>query len=317
MPVRQQTSRRRFLSSKQGILFLVFAAVIWTISALSDSYSATVPIRVELISDVDEFVLLSSSVEVPAQVSSTGFSIIYRRIFPKEIQLLVSQLPLTGVDKSQLSTQFIIESYRKTYSNSTDIQFFVLPTVKLPLAESTQKTFVPVLANQPQLAEGYLLTTPLKFSIDSVSAFGSKRTLEKLQNATFIVNQDNALQGDFTLQAEMTDSIAKLANWSVTAMEVSGTADRYSEVSFEIPVTIINNSTLNKISITIAPKQVEVRFAAPLSLIRSMNASELRAEVIYDKEDSNNQLPVRIYGLPSVTKQVSVTPATVSYYILE
>ncbi len=317
MPSRQHTSRRRFLSSKQGILFLVFAAVIWTISALSDTYSATVSIRVELISDANQLVLLSSNIEVPAQVSSTGFSILYRRIFPKKIQLSVSELPLSGVDNTELSTQFVLESYRKAYSNSSDIQFFVSPTVKLPLDQASRKSFVPILANQPKLAEGYLLTTPLKFSIDSVSAFGSKVILEELENATFEVKQDNLLQGNFTLQAKMVDSIAKLANWSTTAIEVSGTADRYSEVSFEIPVRVINKSTLNKVSITIAPKQVQVRFAAPLSLIRLMNASELRAEVVYEKEDSKDQLPVRVYGVPTTAKQLSITPTTVSYFILE
>ncbi|MGB0274747.1 MAG: hypothetical protein ACPF9U_05900 [Flavobacteriaceae bacterium] len=314
MPTRQRTSRKRFLGSKQGLLFLVFAAVIWTLSALSETYTTTVPVQFNFKLDTNAFVLQTPRIEVPARVSSTGFSVLYRRLFPRKVVLSVKELPIQDVENPAVNTAFLLDKYNRLYTNSSQIRAFVPEVISLPIAQAAQKSFTPTLASLPKFADGYQLASPLKFSVDSITAYGSKVALEKLHHALFKLASHEPLRADFLLNAALTDSIAKALNWSTTTIQVSGSVDRYSDVSFVLPVKLTN--TPENANVTIAPKQVEIKFAAPLGSLRSIDKSSLGAEVFFEKTASG-QLSVRITGLPATAKQLTISPPTVSYFIIE
>lgn len=313
MSKRQQLSKRRFLNSKQGLLFLVFAVVLWALSALSNSYTTTVPVKVILNPDSEAFIPLSNSVEVPARVSSTGFSVLYRRFFPRKIELSISKLPITDLENPAVPTAVLQKAYVDKYSNSNRILSFVAESADMPITLATRKSFAPVLLQLP-LAKGYQLVSPLKYDVDSVSAFGSKAVLSQLNQAVFKLNSKDEIKSYFSLQAKMVDSIANLAYWSSELIQVSGKVDRYSDVSYELPLTRIN--VPESISIALTPNQVEVKFAAPLSILRAFNVADLRAEVDFQKSESG-QIPIQILGLPSEAKQLSILPPSVSYFVVE
>ena len=63
-------------------MFLLFAALIWVISALSEKYTAVVPVHVEIENDATAVILLEKQLHVDASMSASGFSILYRRLFP-------------------------------------------------------------------------------------------------------------------------------------------------------------------------------------------------------------------------------------------
>jgi len=313
MSKKQKTSKKRFLNSKQGILFLVFAAVIWTLSALSNTYNTTVPVQVELISDSEIFIPLSSSFQVPAQVSSSGFSILYRRFFPRKIELVVSKLPIKDFENPMISSTFLYEAYVAKFSSANRITSFGYGTVDLPITLASKKSYAPSISYLP-LANGYQLMAPLKFSVDSVSAFGSKKTLSRLNKVVFELDFQEELKSNFTLQAKLVDSIAKMAYWSSNVIEVSGIVDRYSDVTYSLPLILVN--VPESVALTLTPNQVKVKFAVPLSRLKSFDVSALRAEVDFEKSESG-QLPVNILGLSTEMKQVSVSPSSVSYFIVE
>ncbi len=314
MPTRQRTSRKRFLGSKQGLLFLVFAAVIWTLSALSETYTTTVTVQFNFKLDTKAFVLETSQIEVPARVSTTGFSVLFRRLFPRKVMLSVQELPIEDAKNPTLNTAFLLDKYNRLYTNSSQIKAFVPEVISLPIAQAAQKSFTPTLASLPKFADGYQLTSSLKFSVDSITAYGSKVALEKLHHAIFKLVSHEPLRSDFLLNAKLTDSIAKALNWSTTTVQVTGSVDRYSDVSFVLPVKLTN--TQENFNVTIAPKQVEIKFAAPLGSLRNIDKSTLSAGVFFEKTPSG-QLSVHIKGLPFTAKQLTIIPPTVSYFILE
>jgi len=314
MPNRQHTSRRKFIGSKQAFLFLVFAAVIWLLSALSETYTATVEMRVELKANNTDFLLLSPNVDIPVRVSGTGFYIVYRKLVPRKVQLLISDIPSLDIDNPAVDSDILLRLLRKQHSNTGAVLAIEINKIKLPITASSQKSFAPVLRHPPLLADGYQLISPLEFSVDSISVFGNKAVLDKLENAIFELEKNTDLKSDFELQAKLVDSLAVLANWDITSLTVSGKIDRYSDVSFVLPVTLNNAPDSN--TITITPKQVAIKFAAPLAALRSLNATNLRAEVVFNPNESG-ELAVRIIGLPSTAKQLIVEPSSVNYFILE
>lgn len=292
---------------------MAFAVVLWALSALSNSYTTTVPVKVILNPDSETFIPLSNSFEVPARVSSTGFSVLYRRFFPRKIELSISKLPITDLENPAVSTAFLRKAYVAKYSKSYRILSFVMETTDLPITLATRKSFAPVVL-QPPLAKGYQLVSPLKYDVDSVSAFGSKAVLSELNRAVFVLDPENEIKSDFSLQAKMIDSIANLAYWSSEFIQVSGKVDRYSDVSYELPLMRIN--VPESIAIALTPNQVEVKFAAPLSSLRAFSVTDLRAEVDFQKSESG-QIPIQILGLPSEAKQLSILPPSVSYFVVE
>mgnify|MGYP007000296026 len=68
----------------------------------------------------------------------------------------------------------------------------------------------------------------------------------------------------------------------------------------------------NKLDIELTSTSVELKFAAPLSKLKTINAQDFRAEVVYE-QTTNEKFPVIISGLPVYAKQVVITPPTVSY----
>lgn len=314
MSKRQQTSGRRFLGSKQGLIFLMFAAVIWLLSALSETYTAEVPVRVELEADSDNLLLLSTKIDVPVLVSGSGFFLAYRQLFPQEIRLLTSDLPSLGVNPPKVAGAALFKLFQNKSSNGNNFLGVTIDSILLPIAASLQKNFLPVLRNPPVLAEGYQLTSPLRFSEDSVSVFGSKTALEKLESAIFVLEKNKDLKADFVLQATLVDSLAAIGRWSTKTLTVSAKVDRYSEVSFVLPVTLKNVPNSKKLTIT--PKQVTLKFAAPLTEIRSLSASDLGVEVDFTPNTSG-QLPVKVIGLSPSAKQIVVEPSVVHYFIVE
>jgi hypothetical protein len=81
-----------------------------------------------------------------------------------------------------------------------------------------------------------------------------------------------------------------------------------------LPITVANAPSA--LDIELASSLVELKFAAPLSSLKSINAQDFRAEVVYE-QTTTGQFPVIIYGLPDNAKQVVITPPTVSYLISE
>ena len=147
-----------------------------------------------------------------------------------------------------------------------------------------------------------------------MTASGGKENLKSLDTAIFKLLSDDIIKEDFVLKAVLLDSIAALARWNTTEIEVRGTVDRYSDVSFMLPITITN--VPNTLDIELTSTSVALKFAAPLSSLKTINAQDFRAEVGYE-QTTTGQFPVIIYGLPDNAKQVVITPPTVSYLISE
>ena len=314
MPKQRHPLKRRFLGSKKGLLFLVFAAIVWLISALSNPYNANVPIKVTLESDSDKFLVLASEVVVPARVAASGFSVLFRRIFPSEVHLLTSEISSLGLEETSIRSSILLEYYKQQNSGDVNVLGFVSNSLTLPVAAAAQKSFPTLLLRLPFLEEGYQFAGPLQFSIDTVIATGSKSGLEGLTSAIYELEPSKLLKDNFTLKATLIDSIAQLAQWSASTITVSGSVDRYSDVSFILPVVLLN--VPDSLNIMLSPKEVEVKFAAPLSQLRYINATNLRAEVTF-QGNNTDQFQVNVVGLPNTVKHLLISPQAVSYFILE
>lgn len=314
MTKRQQLLKTKFLGSKQGLIFLIFAAVIWLLSALSETYTAVVPVRVELESSNGDVLLLSSKVDVPVRISGTGFSLAYRKIVPYKIRLSTSDFPDLDINYPEVDKATFFTLFQQKLANANNLLAVNSEAVRLPITAATQKTLKSMLYAPPSLAEGYQLTSPLQLSIDSVSVFGSKMVLDKIEKATFRLEKHKDLTSDFILQARLSDSLIAFGKWNATSLEVSAKVDRYSDVSFVLPVTL--KDVPDSSNLDIRPKKVTVKFAAPLTELRSFDASNIRVEAVFIP-NTLGELPVRVSGLSASVKQLVVEPEAVKYLIVE
>lgn len=310
----KQTRRKRFLWSKQGLLFLLFAALIWTINTLSKAYTTLVPVVVGLQVNSDGVLLLSNSLNVQARMTASGFSILYRKTFPRTVFLNIDELSDLDLDNPRVSTTFLVDVYKQQYPSANDVERFIPLSVSLPITRTVKKSFIPKLLNSVALVDGYQLTAPITLSEDSIYAVGSASAIASIDAALFTVTSETPLREDFQLTAQMPDSIAHLVRWSKTQIDVRGTVDRYSDISFVLPLALVNAP--DSLKLTISPKQVTVKFAAPLAELRGINASSLRAEAAFDATASGF-LEIRVVGIPTTAKQLTIVPNRAAYLIIE
>ena len=146
MTNQQQSYKARFLGSKQGLLFLLFAALIWVLSALSEEYTAVVPVHIEIENDAADVILLDTHLHIDASMSATGFSILYRRLFPPSLALSTNELSVLDLDNPVVSTQYLVNSYRQQFPSRNDLNGFVDNAIALPLTAAVVKSFTPALA---------------------------------------------------------------------------------------------------------------------------------------------------------------------------
>ena len=105
MAKQQKSYKARFLGSKQGLLFLLFAALIWIISALSEKYTAVVPGHDEIENDATAVILLDKYLLVDASLATSGVSILYRRLFPPKVLLSTDEFQVLDLDKPVVRNQ--------------------------------------------------------------------------------------------------------------------------------------------------------------------------------------------------------------------
>ena len=304
----------RFIASKQGLIFLIFATLVWVLSALSEEYSTSIPVELKIKNNSTGLILLNEQIDIHTLISSSGFSIIYYRIFPLSIILNTEELTNVDFKNPIINTQFLNTHLKKKYPSIKFLDNFLSKKFSLPITFSAQKSFTPILKKLPLIAEGYQLISPLSFSVENVNATGGKEILDSLEFAVFELTSNSLIKNDFILKAVLSDSINSLVNWDIKEITVSGQVDRFSDIYFDLPISIINVPDSLRVELTV--NQIQLKFAAPISIIKSINKDNFIAIADF-KESINGQLPVRVSGLPETSKQVLINPSTVSYLILE
>ena len=302
-------SKRRF---RFFLLFILLSFTFWSSTKLSNNYSLKQSFLI-VWTNIPEGIILSPTIEkFNISITATGIEILLYRLFKKPIMISLSQYDFNG-KKTKIfleNQKFLIQ--QQLYDN-TIINDFNPKTIELNFSHLDQKSVVVIPNIKINLRAGYLIDSDIIISSDSIMVYGPKSILDSLTSikSEFFEANDvyKNLRKDLSLQSLPNIKFSK----SKVTMDLN--VSRYTEKEFIVNVEVINLTP--GIRVKLFPPKVKVRATLPLSILRSINASDFSLVVDYQdilaKEDKLLQLKIK--GQPPSIKKISLDPKKVNYLI--
>jgi YbbR domain-containing protein len=152
------------------------------------------------------------------------------------------------------------------------------------------------------------------FSKDSILIFGESSILDNIHaiNTDSLTIEDvfENIKGEISLIKENTD-----LNLETKSIAYSYDIERFTEGGFLLDLKVKNIPKDKKISIF--PKQVKLRFQAPLSIFSKVKQEDFGVYVDYNDINNSNLLPIYIEYFPKGVKNVKLLKKTVTYLLIE
>ncbi|TXE07674.1 YbbR-like domain-containing protein [Gelidibacter salicanalis] len=299
--------------------FFVLSFCFWALTKLSKSYTETIVFEI-VYKNVPEqhHVEIDSSKKVKVGVKAYGFNLLRYSFFKPTLQIdFKTDVSLKNKTYIWNAKQNVAKINAK-FKNSVDVLSIQPDTLRFPYQSLAVKK-VPVKTNVSiGYASGYDMSTKLQVFPDSVKIIGSKKMIAKINEVTTksleLKNVNTNI--DKSLQIELTDALKqlKVSNKSVT---VKGLVEKFTEGTFNVPVTIINLPA--DTNINYFPKTIPVAYNVSLNNYKLVKASDFRVECNF--KDINNTeksfLIPKLVKLPETVKSARLKQHKVEFILMQ
>ena len=307
--LRTLPSKRRF---HFFLLFILLSFTFWSSTKLSNNYSLKQSFEVVWTNIPQGIIISPIDQKFNITISATGIEILLYRLVKKSIRISLSKLDFSGKNTEVFleDQKFLIQ--QQLFDN-TKINDFNPKTINLNFSRLDQKSVVVIPKIKINLRAGYLIDSNIKISPDSITIFGPKPILDSLTSIKSEFFEANDVYKN--LRKEV--SLQSLPNikFSKSKVTIDLNVSRYTEKEFIVNINVINLPP--GIRVKLFPPKVKVRATLPLTILRSVNASDFSLAVDYQdilaKEDK--LLELKIKGQPPSIKKINLDPIKVNYLI--
>ena len=294
------------------VYFILLSLTFWTSTKLSNSFTLEQSFPIKWINIPKGYMLPLTNQQINASITASGVDIFLYRLLNKTIEISLSQANFSG-NKGQvnlLNQQFLIQ---KQFFDNTKLDFINPGFLTFDFNLLGEKLLPIDPKVQINLRAGYLLDSDVKIIPDSILIRGSNSildTLTSIKSKLIILNDVHEnLKRKVSLQS--VSELELLESKTTLHLAVS----RYSEKEFTLNINVVNLP--NGIRVKLFPPKAKVRVTLPLSILRTVKASDFNLVVDYNsilqKEDS--QLKLKIIGKPPAVKKLTLNPKKVNYLI--
>lgn len=300
-------------------LFFLLALLFWSLTKLSKEYTETIPFEI-VYKNVpeDHHVAIDSTDFVNVTLNSYGFNLFpYYFYKPKlnidfESDVYIknkSYIWNATENRTKLSAQF--KSAVRIVSIKPDtlrFPFQALATKKVPVKSKIALQFAP----------GYDISSPPQITPDSVKIIGSKKILDKIKS---VYTQDFEIKNinsdiNVVVALDLSDSFDQL-KISAKTIKLSADVQKFTEGTFEVPITIVNLPPDKKINYF--PKTIPIAYTVSLDKYKNVKASDFKLECDYNnikKTDKTFLIP-KLVKSPEIVKSVRLKQKKVEFIIIK
>lgn len=281
---------------KTFLFFLAFSAVIWFFVQFSKQYSEIVEFPISYVNiPKDKIILNDAPYILRLRMRDNGINIAYRKLFPRELMLDVSEAIV-----QEGSLIYNLEQQKASLLAQLSIDYddvtFLQEVLKIGFDQRAVKT----LSVEPNIelgfAVGYSALEGIKLEPDSVTVSGPANILDTLEVVSTknlkINNISRNVRGTIKLD---TDQFPKLTFYQ-EEVGYSLLTDKFTEGKAEIPVELIN--VPQGTNVTIFPKNVTVFYQVSLSEFDKVKPSGFKVVA-----DFKNAMKTDGYMLAQVVKK--------------
>jgi YbbR domain-containing protein len=243
----EATSRNSGVSVKQNRRLKVFLACllltsfIWLLVELSKTYSSSAEFKLEYRNLPDTKMFQAEPPQtVAVGLRAPGFNILKYKLKNHRIRLDISNLnQINGryflLPNSQLS------EINAQLSGSNEVTAVLKDTIFVDLGNRLFKKVPVRTAIALEFNLGFGLTEGLKVTPDSIVVSGPERQVDSIQEVHTAYQLLENINQHIALELEIsTEELSELVSLSEQSVTVEGKVDKFTEGSFEIPVTLIN-----------------------------------------------------------------------------
>ncbi|WP_456460987.1 CdaR family protein [Lutibacter sp.] len=264
---------------KVFLFILLLTSIIWLLIELSKITNSTAVFKIEY-KNIPTGMLLQRkpTSEISIALKAPGFSLLKYKIKKNKVALNLNKVVKAN------SNYYLLPNQQKAYLNAqlpgeTEVISVLKDTIFIELGKNKSKKVPVNLQLDIKFKLGYNLTAPLKIIPDSVTITGPAKyvdSIKELSNTLLELNDVHKnIYKELDLKLPPKNSNVIL---STTKVIVKANVDKFTEGSFNIPVTIINKP--EGIKINTFPNTIEVIYQAGLSNFNKITKNSFL--VVYD-----------------------------------
>ena len=302
-------SKRRF---RFFLFFLLLSFTFWTSTKLSNTYIVEESFSIIWINIPNGIIPSSENQQMNVSISASGIEILIYRLINKSINISLSQADFSR-EKGLVDLRGQEFFIQKQFFENTKLNILNPLFLEFKFSRLEEKVFTVVPQIEINLRAGYLIDSSLKVTPDSILVRGPKSILDTL----------NSIQSESIIADDLYENFRKKVSLrsipeiqlSESKVTVEVAVSRYTEKEFLLNVEVINLPLGTRVKLF--PPKAKVRVTLPLSVLRTIKASDFNLVVDYNNifKDAEKKLDLIMIRRPSSVKKVILEPKKVNYLI--
>ena len=302
-------SKGRFLFF---LFFLLLSFTFWTSTKLSNTYTVEESFSIIWTNIPNGIIPSSENQQINVSISASGIEILIYRLINKSINISLSQADFSR-EKGLIDLRGQEFFIQKQFFENTKLNILNPLFLEFKFSRLEEKVFTVVPQIEINLRAGYLIDSSLKVTPDSILVRGPKSILDTL----------NSIQSESIIADDLYENFRKIVSLrsipeiqlSESKVTVEVAVSRYTEKEFLLNVEVINLPLGTRVKLF--PPKAKVRVTLPLSVLRTIKASDFNLVVDYNNifKDAEKKLDLIMIRRPSFVKKVILEPKKVNYLI--
>ena len=294
------------------LFFLLLSFTFWTSTKLSNTYIVEESFSIIWINIPNGIIPSSENQQMNVSISASGIEILIYRLINKSINISLSQADLSR-EKGLVDLRGQEFFIQKQFFENTKLNILNPLFLEFKFSRLEEKVFTVVPQIEINLRAGYLIDSSLKVTPDSILVRGPKSILDTL----------NSIQSESIIADDLYENFRKKVSLrsipeiqlSESKVTVEVAVSRYTEKEFLLNIEVINLPLGNRVKLF--PPKAKVRVTLPLSVLRTIKASDFNLVVDYNNifKDAEKKLDLIMIRRPSSVKKVILEPKKVNYLI--
>jgi len=294
------------------LFFLLLSFTFWTSTKLSNTYIVEESFSIIWTNIPNGIIPSSENQQMNVSISASGIEILIYRLINKSINISLSQADFSG-EKGLIDLRGQDFFIKKQFFENTKLNILNPLFLEFKFSRLEEKVFTVVPQIEINLRAGYLIDSSLKVTPDSILVRGPKSILDTL----------NSIQSESIIADDLYENFRKKVSLrsipeiqlSESKVTVEVAVSRYTEKEFLLNVEVINLPLGTRVKLF--PPKAKVRVTLPLSVLRTIKASDFNLVVDYNNifKDVEKKLDLIMIRRPSSVKKVILEPKKVNYLI--
>ena len=294
------------------LFFLLLSFTFWTSTKLSNTYTVEESFSIIWTNIPNGIIPSSENQQMNVSISASGIAILIYRLINKSINISLSQADFSR-EKGLIDLRGQEFFIQKQFFENTKLNILNPLFLEFKFSRLEEKVFTVVPQIEINLRAGYLIDSSLKVTPDSILVRGPKSILDTL----------NSIQSESIIADDLYENFRKIVSLrsipeiqlSESKVTVEVAVSRYTEKEFLLNVEVINLPLGTRVKLF--PPKAKVRVTLPLSVLRTIKASDFNLVVDYNNifKDAEKKLDLIMIRRPSSVKKVILEPKKVNYLI--